>query len=272
MTMIFVSLASCGQDKIKPESELKKMNVSGNVTSIKETKYASISELEDVRGTTELSRFNKQGNKESVQPINSDGSVTNKTLFTYNDNNNLVKQVSLDSDNKPFDVIEYVYDEKGRLLQSNHQNDEDFYMKYEYKYDENNNLILEITYNEDNTVDSKNTYAYNENNELTEEKWLYADGAVFVTIKSEYADSGKKMKESRYRGKANLFLSIDYNEKGNQSVIYEYDPKDQSEIKITKAKSVLEYEYDEIGNWTSKKTLTDDVPSFIIIREFEYQK
>jgi len=270
LTLTLFVLNSCSVEKIKPESDLKKMSISGNVKSMKETKYISLENFNDGVGMSELIHFDDEGYKKDVEFLGSDGSLSYKTVFTYNDNHNLITEQSLNSDNEPIKEIRYSYNERGRLLKADYPKDETFYTQFTYEYDEKDNLVLEQTYNSDNTLDTKSTFTYNEKDQLIEENWFYADGALFVTLKSKYAGSGKKKYESRYRSNGNLYMSIDFNEDGDQSAISEYDPKSQSEIKISTAMYKIEYEYDESGNWTSQKTLENNTPSYFIVREFEY--
>ncbi|WP_324026364.1 hypothetical protein QSV08_02715 [Maribacter sp. BPC-D8] len=271
LTLTLFIFNSCAEEKIKPESDLKKMSISGNVKSMKETKYTSLEDFNNGVGMSELIHFDDEGYKKDIESLGSDGSLSYKTEFTYNDNHNLITERSLNSDDEPIKEIRYSYDERGRLLKADHPKDEAFYTQFTYEYDEKDNLVLEQTYNSDNTLDTKSTFTYNEKNQLIEENWFYADGALFVTLKSKYAGSGKKKYESRYRSNGNLFMSIDYNENGDESVILDYDPYSQSEVRISTAMYKIEYEYDESGNWTNQKTLENNTPSYFIGRELEYR-
>lgn len=270
--LVFIPVG-CSSTKIKPISDLTRMNVSGHVVSIKESTYDSLEDYENKLGLHKISLFNDNGNIKTSQLLNSDNSVSQKTEYTYHDRY-LAKTIQLNADNEPMLTTKYIYDSKGRLVKINYKDKENSFTKYAYQYDDKDNKILELTYDDNSKPASKTTYDYNQKNQLTEENWLYDDGTLYVKIKIQYDPvSGNKKTERRERGNGNQYMSLNYNEKGDIIKAIEWDSSSQSEVQASTMHTDYQYEYDERGNWTTLKTISsaNNKITSVIVRELEYR-
>lgn len=262
----------CSAEKVSSMSDLVKINVSGNVVSIKKSTYDSLEDYKNKVGLQQISLFNDNGNIKIRELLNPDGSVIQKTEYIYNDNY-LVKATELNADNEPTLTMQYIHDSKDRLLKVNYKKKGKVFTRYAYEYDDKGNKTLELTYDADSQLVSKISYIYNEKKQLIEEGWFYADGALYVKIKTQYDPvSGNKKAERRERNNGNQYMSLTYNDKGDVEKVIEWDPYSRSEVQLSTKYIDYKYEYDEHGNWTSLKTISsvNNKITSVIVRELKY--
>ena len=109
--------------------------------------------------------YDDRGNVLSCTDLDNDGSIRSGILYEYDDQNRLFNERLFGSDpEKPTEKFIYEYDEAGRLTtkylctpNSSKQNASGF---CRYTYDENGNLLSEITTQKDGTEDSRIEYIY----------------------------------------------------------------------------------------------------------------
>lgn len=126
--------------------------------------------------------------------------------------------------------------EKGNRIRSN-----DF--DFQIKYDDQGNRIEENGYNSDGNLSFKYTYKYDDQGNRIEVNEYNSDGSIYGRC------------------------TYKYNEKGNRIEENEYDTDDSLSYKYT-----YKYEYDTYGNWVKRIDFEDEIPRYILEREYEYYK
>lgn len=97
---------------------------------------------------------------------------------------------------------------------------------FEYKYDENDNLISYVQRNADGTVKAYNNYEYNEQGLDTRYIERNPDGSVKCYTTYEYNADNEHVRSIKYNadGTVKAYYIIEYNEEGQGEYIY-YDPE-----------------------------------------------
>ena len=224
-------------------NDLKEMGYNGNIESIVETRYEKNGDLRIDDGKL-IYRFNNKGNILEECFYESDGDLSYRTIYIYNENDDKkLEQLKTFSDgNTIISDYKYTYDEKGNLLEERLC---DLYGRKiaEKKYDEKGNMLEEIKY--------LMGYAYNIN-------------------KCTYDEKGNKLEECRYLNDR-LFSKnkYTYNDKGNklEGEGCRYDSDGELEY-------ILKYIYDDKGNKLETRYFINEVeeePSSIWIYEIIYR-
>ncbi|MCK9414889.1 MAG: hypothetical protein M0Q53_21525 [Prolixibacteraceae bacterium] len=85
----------------------------------------------------------------------------------------------------------------------------------------------------------------------------------------KYDDQGNRIEVNEYNSDGSIYgrCTYKYNEKGNRIEENEYDTDDSLSSKYT-----YKYEYDTYGNWVKRIAFEDEIPRYILEREYEYYK
>lgn len=161
-----------------------------------------------------------------------DDPINEKSFYTYDELNRLLKQVNytfgkegFGKNDNPRSSIEYTYNEKGDLIKEigKTPNGRITYQNYEasYDYDKNGNKIKETKVFTTSPTKSTSTtvYSFNKNGQLTEEKT--EDSGIpmnNIHLKYEYDSNGKKAKILRFSqndGNWEVRKTFSYDENGN---------------------------------------------------------
>ena len=109
------------------------------------------------------------------------------------------------------------------------------------KYDEKGNNIENNWYNSDGSLDSKWTYKYDEKGNNIEENRYNSDGSLYSKWTYKYDEKGNNIESNRYKSDGSL-----------------------------DSKWTYKYEFDKQGNWIKRIDFKDEIPEFILEREYEY--
>lgn len=241
--------------------------------------------------------YDGEGTLRTVATYDGEENLLSEISYEYDENGNKTSFINISvAEGQPISTGEYVYDEKGYLLSEKivlvQENSE--YL-YEYAYDEEDRLIsyketydgevvvwegyeynerglksANITYDANGNLVSTSTFAYDEANESILQNIVY-DAVGNMTDYSEYSydDNGNIL--------FSAFCSYDLN--GNvtwdSASYYEYNEVGDTILEVhssnsddTNSENTYEYEYDENGNITSRKTYLNG--EFTIGYEYTY--
>lgn len=244
-----------------------------------------------------------------------DGLIFDKEEYKYDEYGRLIEEVRYDYENdelRPYIKKTHEYDETGNLLSyvlyfwNNISKEWGVEDKYDYEYDENNNLIrniytyiindnmhkfkYEYTYNEKNllvnettfrykdstyTYSSKVEYNYNDNDNLNEEitstykndTWEYTYKYTF-----EYDENDNLLFEKHFNFYEDTYIlqNIDaykYDDQNNQ-IEYKYGSFDNDSINY---KSKITYNYDDNHNMIEQISYYNSDGIFFPMSKDEYQ-
>ncbi len=109
--------------------------------------------------------YDDRGNILSCTDMDNDGNIRNGILYEYDGQNRILIQYLFENDPKePTEKFIYEYDEAGKLttkyLCSPNSSKQNAHSICSYTYDENGNLLSEITTKKDGTEDSRIEYTY----------------------------------------------------------------------------------------------------------------
>ena len=162
-----------------------------------------------------------------------------KSIYKYDNDNNLIEKAKNKRDGSLLSKIIYKYDNNNNLIEeTNYKKDGSLNSKIIYKYDDYNNLIEETNYKKDGSKSKYSTYKYDDNN-LIEETISYKEGSVGIYKTYEYDDDN------------NLIEKVE-------------DFSDFTNITINN------YEFDENMNWIKNTQYIDNIPRFVFYRDIKY--
>ena len=134
------------------------------------------------------------------------------------------------------------YDEKGNEIESNGYNsDGSLDYKYTYKYDEKGNKIEWNSYKSDGSLNYKFTYKYDEKGNEIEWNSYNSDGSLDYKYTYKYDEKGNEIESNRYKSDGSLNYKFTY-----------------------------KYEFDKQDNWIKKIIFLNEIPKYILEREYEY--
>jgi hypothetical protein len=298
-----LTLISC-TNKIE-ENDWTKDNLKGKVKSYTEFSYKAVerfSDIEKVNRERENSweydiqkKYDQKGNMIEKNELDSDGSLLKKEIFKYNDElkmiesnvfysdgslkekiaykydekSNKVQMSSYDSDGSLIMKHTYMYDKKGNMSEDNIYYEGRLLRKHIYIYDEKGNMIEENDINsfksELDPTSSKHTYKYDNYGNIIERRhYNLIDNRLLSNTVNRY-DKNNKVIEFKYfisDGKLSTNITYKYDEKGNltEEYNYWYGSLDYKYI----------YLYDENGNWIKRIKFKNEIPTYILEREYEY--
>lgn len=225
--------------------------------------------------------------------VNIQGKRTLMAVTFYDENDNEVRNVSLNQDT--YTDYTNTYDSYGNLIrcQQIRQTDDKYYIFYdEYEYDENNRLKCANHYNESINLKYWETYEYNENGDLIQ-KDLWYDGERKPKTSNifEYDENGNvKCERRQYNDNTEFYMYVDYEYDENGRPITEfikepdgtlyntitrtYDDKGNILTEYTENSEWYNtevYVYDEKNRCTSKKGMKKD-RTVVVDAEYEYEE
>lgn len=139
---------------------------------------------------------NQKGNPVEKININADGSIYNKWVNVYDENENVIKT-----------TVYYPLTKYGGTLHGQ------FKLKdsWEYKYDKTNNKIEEINYDENGNLISRTIINYDENGNEIERIEFGVTGTIISRTTTTINNTGKEIKSETYNsGRGTYFASFEY--------------------------------------------------------------
>lgn len=186
--MIFFCSTMLGQ-----KNDLKKLNLNGNVKSIREFSSITIENFGDIqKDKAKLSYYNiysNNGNKIEDNRYNSDGSLNKKFTYKYDSTGNRIEQNQFTSDDSLIRKITYKHDKQGNIIEDNsYTPDGNLDKKFTYKYNNKGNRIENSIFTSQGNLDKKFIYKYDDKGNVIEENCYSSDGSLLSkdTYKYEY--------------------------------------------------------------------------------------
>jgi len=210
-------------------------------------------------------QYDRHRKKISEVRFDADTNVTAMWFFQYDEKGRLKEEKWLNADSSVAYRIEYGY-KKSRLTKEEHYASGNVFEKcFLYEYSSRGRLMAKHVYNREGTLIQLIRYQYHpaEIHEL----FFSSDSILQSEVRYETDKRKRLLKITEYDGKGQ-FLSC---------VVYRYDRKwnvvektEEEEGEITKKLYYYHYEFDRKGNWLMKVELKNNIPSTIILREYEY--
>jgi len=241
------------------DNDVKNYNLKGNVKEIIEIQQRT-------SDTIKIIRYNQKGQL-----------IYSRVLTAYDEYKYIIDEYEYKYDcegNNSYEIglferKENKFDIRGNLIEHKFGiTDNDFFGKWIYKYDNNNNQIERSGYIGNNFVE-RWKHIYNDNNQRIKELMVDADvdSAIYIMRYFEYNHNGNIIREQ--------YISYQGN-KGEWNDFFKYDENNNivewKRIDNEKHESIelYEYEYDEKGHWIKKKTLRNNILIELSKRVLEY--
>jgi hypothetical protein len=227
--------------------EINKFNVDGSIYNILTFKYdeknkiieeCSYEPIGGLFGST-FRYIDEKGERIDLLPRKPDCFMLYKKIFKYDEKNNLIEEIKINGIGKLKDQIKYEYDELNRLKETSFFN---LKTKRFSDYDKKGQLTRERLETLEGKPVSKNLYKYDDNENKIKNDFYGSDGSL------RYSNSYK------FDVKKNVVLGSGY------STITKNIP----------GNTIIDYVYDEKGNWIKKTMFFKDISTEIQIREIEY--
>ncbi len=144
-----------------------------------------------------------------------DGAVDEITVYTYDDKGvKLLKKEVFDSDNVLQEWEQYEYSGDLVSVRKSFDKNNELQNYHVYKYDGSGNLVLDVTYNAKDEVQSKSEFVWDNGKKV---KWNVYDGSGALLSITEYKyENGlnTKILSLNPAGKLEEYFVIEYNDKG----------------------------------------------------------
>ncbi len=256
-------------------------------------KYGEM-ELKKSTPSGKISRsFDKKGRRISRIFYKEDGSIDDKTIYIYNDEENTEESIGYNSKGITDKWMAY-YDKNGNKLKEVEIDIKTgipklkFIPKDSYKYNNNGKLLEAIYYKDDGSIYTKIKNIYLESGVKTEYHLImygvYAEkinfdneGNKIATYKYDsdgdleskeifkYHLNGNLSKSELYYSDGTLFHDVSFDKNGDQTVRKVYD---SDGVFSNQAIYSYEYEYDTHKNWIKKTEIStwsnDDLSSILV--------
>lgn len=180
-------------------------------------------------------------NRIGMELLDSDGTVLSKTIYHFDQHNNPTESVDHPRNFKSI----YKCDSKGNVLEESNYSSGRFESKTVWKYNDSNQVMETISYNESGEMDTRWVTRYS-NNRVVRERYIFDESLEFRST-TDYDSLGNPVKEE------NIYLN----------------PTDKKSDWTT----TYEYTLDENVNWVKcveKNSFYNRIK--IIERTFEYYK
>ena len=334
LIIICLSVHSCSKSTNSSDrkNHISEYGFKGKVKSVKSELFNLIPEKDTFRigekingisiDRNELLEFNKTGNLTFSKEFLANGKVSDEIINTYDKNNKLTERKVIDNYGKG-SVIDYQYfynssdslekviisgknfkrihkierDKKIRPIKNLTIQNDTILTTYIVEYDQNNNVIAEKQFKEQNipvklidrtfneinlkireqvveysswdTLRYQNEFIYDKKQNLILGKYNIENDSSYNTVKNTYHNNGKLKESISEFGESDysLIQNQKFNENGDL-IVQAVNTSDG------KTKDIWEYKfkYDTNNNWIEKIEYKNSKPLRIVKREIEYYK
>jgi hypothetical protein len=230
-----------------------------------------ISRITEVKNSYRVSScdetYDEQGNLTSQQSVSAMDTVSNSSVYTYDDLNRPIQKVHTDSDGRSY-TYTYEYDERNNLTKKTRTYPSGTVTTFVYTYDDMNREIKSVvTTGKDRTVTEREydhhgnvikrtetasgkktvyeyVHQYDEKGNLVKTEDL-KDGTLSATYVREYDGAGREIKRTGYSAENKIFVEVtkEYEEDGN--LLREISTSGESGASVN-AHEIIK-QYDEYG-------------------------
>lgn len=250
--------------EFKIDSIKKKIN-NGKLLTMKKIKIKEYDEIANINDASKLKvknvnviHYNQKGQETQNDTLDKEGNISYSWINIYNENDVLIEKKNNSSSRY---IMEY--NEKGQKISERFSYNGNEENKREFKYDSQNNLILEIFTN--GAAQVKTYYDYDANNNLIKKSLKQANG---VCTTESHFKNGLLIQINHFEpdfGRPTGYTSYQYDEFNNAIKISKYFG--MSDMLSTEK---YEYNYDENKNWIRQIKTKDSGWLIITDREIEY--
>lgn len=233
---MFMEQGKSKQVDIKVKSDSEEVEQEGQEQVIQVYKLRSSKRYSETGRLITCEEYDENGNITLIEEYDSKGQLNSREEYIRDEKGNITHHMH--------DAIEftkeisYTYsytEEEGRLSAICYK--DGYWWRYtEYEYDDNDNLLVMIDYDQEGNVEYKEEYSYNKNGDELKVQFSNEDG-VWFSAEYEYDDNGREIRgefvvngeisyeECTYNTEGELISKGIYNENGSlvESIIYEYD-------------------------------------------------
>ncbi|MFN8209025.1 MAG: hypothetical protein U0T82_16695 [Bacteroidales bacterium] len=139
----------------------------------------------------ESRQFKYLGNEVEVLVNDSEGSLKFRIRNKLDSKGNILETVKLDKSGTQLEKTTFTFNEKNQLLKEESYNKANFEERLSYNYDSDNNLVEIWHEKAGGEKYLKNTYAYRPDGRISEEKWRSSPAAEFSYKKYAYDGKGQ---------------------------------------------------------------------------------
>lgn len=287
--IIGLILTSCSKKEAKNDLEIA--GLKGKVKSI--TLKQSLSS-DDEMYIAEIHKYNLLGYEvEKEEFYNGE----HKEKYTRDNKNNIIEKKGHGVNAEGFNddwMIKNKFNNQNKLIESTHFSGNKISTINEFKYDDNGNLISDITtYPKEDTDENSTSYKYDENNNIIEmiEKTsiIKKNNPSYNKLVFKYDSNNNKVYESEVDEKGDTGISREFKYDDNNNIIeekytynngkpfitkYYYNEDKLVEEKLFNKEGSLDgitsYEYDKVGNWIKKTNNSTNGKLSVTVRLIEY--
>lgn len=199
--------------------------------------------------------YNEHNNLVEKSQYRATGALRDKTNYTYNAENKLIEECVCDADGDVDSKTIYTYNEDN-ILTTECQYDADGDMTYKivYTYNTDNLLTMSCRYDASGELESKMTYDYDTNGNMLNMCSYESDGSVLGKTENTY-DSNNRLQEAIITMSSGwtpmvIRSTFCYDKKGNMlSVGAKRTEHNESGATISEDSISIQYSHDAHGNW-----------------------
>ena len=197
----------------------------------------------------ELHYYNEENLLNKSEGFNIEDDLIYRTDYYYDSDLNIIKENKhIYSNNELVEFLSGVgkYDTNNNLIEMNWTKDSKFFSSFKFSYDKSNNLIEEISYNNDGTVYIKISTSYNDKNQELK-------SSIHIPEFTEMNDNSTNFYENNILTKKHTYQN------GILSKVYEYSrkfDKNQNPIRVEtrvynrkRDKAPLKHTMTEVMEW-----------------------
>lgn len=171
-------------------------------------------------------RYDDNGYLIGSVSYNDDGSIRDSSVQEVDKMGNKTDWIIYDKKRKRKWQYTSEYDNAGNLLETTEYNDGELTQRHMYRYNENNQRIMERQFNSDNVMVWSETFAYDKQGNKTEVADFNGNGSFRAKYTYIYNEKGKPIEEHIFnKDNSDRFEKVltKYDEEGNPIEIKQYD-------------------------------------------------
>lgn len=186
--------------------------------------------------------YDNSGNICEEASYHADGSLEHKSLYKHDEKGNITEEIIIGIENEIEERRAFEYDGEGKKIREFYFYLDESFDTINYVYDEKNRLIAKNTVNSENEPENRKIFEYTADR-LIREAVLDHEETVLVENTYKYDDAGNLTEHVKndIPGESYFRMEYEYNEKGRRNLALGYN----SEDKLITKESIEE---DENGN------------------------
>lgn len=266
-------LISCGN----VDNDWKEMGLYGKVKSVSEQQFKAfetggkILSGEGFRDTDydKKIEFNKDGWYSKISQFTIFGELLDYTVFKYDKENLMVERKTFNDMDSLVVIMKVEYDEKGRPVNTLHQDGEGYLTSREViEYNDENLIETQSVYNKDNVLIRKKQQ-YLDRRGLPKETKIFNEKNEVVNHRKETFGDNRLLDQFTVlssNGEEVMLVKLSYDPAGN---VVSQEALDMAAMEPY-LPVTYQYEFDEKGNWIRRIQFLGDEPLYVVQREIEY--